>query len=57
MRIYAALLLLLPILTVALAAFFDSIAAGFVVAGVISATLIALRPHDPSPARVRIRKW
>ena len=56
-RVYFALLVLMPILTIVLAAFLDSIAAGFVVAGVISVTLIALRPQDPSPVRVRARKW
>jgi len=45
-RVYAALLVLLPILTIALAGLFDSIVAGFVVAGTVSVTVIAILPHD-----------
>jgi phage shock protein PspC (stress-responsive transcriptional regulator) len=56
-RVYAGVLVLLPILTIALAELFDSIAAAFVVAGVISVTLIALFPHDRSEERARVRKW
>lgn len=55
-RIYAALLVLLPILTIALAELFDSVEAGFVVAGVISVTLIALLPHDHPADRLRVRR-
>lgn len=56
-RVYAALLVLLPILSIALAGLFDSIAAGFIVAGVMSVTLIAVLPHDRPDDRVRVRRW
>jgi len=45
-RIYVGLLVLLPLLSVALGRLFESIGAGFVIAGIISVTLMAIIPHD-----------
>lgn len=55
-RIYAGLLVLLPLLSVALAGLLGSVAAGFVIAGVISVTVIAAIPHERSDRIGMIRE-
>jgi len=50
-RIYAGLLVVLPLLSAALAGLLGSVPAGFVVAGAVSVTLIAVLPRDEGHER------
>ena len=56
-RIYAGLLVLLPVLSVALAGLFGSVTAGFVIASVLSVTLISVAPREPLERKVNKGRW